>query len=200
MKRLIMAIFLFSGTAHADAFDLLFTEIMYDSSVSGADGSNEWIELFNRGTASVDLSEWRIDDGSSPDGGGTLAEDSFIGAGSYAVLYDASYISATDFATNWNLNLDEVTLIGVSGWSTMILSNDGDSLSLWQATGNTSVLSLTYTDLTLPNSGRSIYLTDLTATDPTNMDNWSFHDKDDAIKGGTSVDDTFDYATPASSN
>lgn len=39
------------------------TEIMYD--LEGSDSKREWIEIRNSGTASVDLSDWRFNDGSN---------------------------------------------------------------------------------------------------------------------------------------
>ena len=46
----------------ADA-QVVISEIMYDA--SGSDANQEWIELFNTGSTTVDLKLWKINDGSN---------------------------------------------------------------------------------------------------------------------------------------
>ena len=40
------------------AGDVVINEIMYD--LSGSDTDREWIEIYNKGTSSIDLAEWRF--------------------------------------------------------------------------------------------------------------------------------------------
>jgi len=50
-----LSLFLFFGFAHSDNTDIVINEIgAYESS------GNEWVEIFNRGTESVDLIGWKF--------------------------------------------------------------------------------------------------------------------------------------------
>ena len=84
--------FILSVPTVADG-QVVISEIMYDvSSEIGADDKREWVEVFNAGSSSVDLSGWKINDGSNhilnepPANGGTgsLA----LSPGAYAILTD----------------------------------------------------------------------------------------------------------------
>ena len=67
---------------------IIFTEIMYD--LEGSDTDREWVEIFNNGSESVDITGWKFSDGSNhvlndpPKNGGSGSL--VIGAGAYAVL------------------------------------------------------------------------------------------------------------------
>ncbi|KAA0001553.1 MAG: PEGA domain-containing protein [Thermoplasmata archaeon] len=101
---------------------VILTEIMYDP--AGDDAGNEWIELYNMGDETVNLSGWRIED----DDGNIFAMLSgviapyeyrvFYGSnlnndGDTIIVYNASDIEvinitySPDAATNYSLELDE---------------------------------------------------------------------------------------------
>ena len=52
---------------------------------AGSDAQNEWVELFNNGSGSVDLSGWQI----KTAGGSKVALGGEIGTGQYAILHRA---------------------------------------------------------------------------------------------------------------
>ncbi len=57
------------------------TEIMYD--LEGSDSKREWVEIYNGGSESIDLSDWRFNDGSNHT---LVGEDLTIGSGAFALL------------------------------------------------------------------------------------------------------------------
>jgi hypothetical protein len=147
--------------------EVIITEIMYDP--NSAEDNWEWIEIYNAGTATADLTGYVVDDfnsvahDSANIAGGTLA------AGEQAVLYNADDVSAADFAAAWGT----VNLIPVTGWSALALNNGGDKVSLWDSFANYSgdnvahanaidIVDYAGAGFTDP-VGASIYLTDLGA-------------------------------------
>ena len=67
------------GQANADQYDIVINEIMYNPSNDDNDGG-EYLELYNKGTTSVDLSGWTIGgigDFSIP-AGTTLASGNYL--------------------------------------------------------------------------------------------------------------------------
>jgi hypothetical protein len=78
--------------------DVIINEFLYDA--PGTDTDQEYVELLNTGSAPVDLTKWKINDGSShtfnvpPKNGGTGS--STIAPGGYVLLVDnaANFISA----------------------------------------------------------------------------------------------------------
>jgi beta-lactamase superfamily II metal-dependent hydrolase len=101
--------------------NILFSEVLYDSQVSG-DTAGEWIELYNPSLAAVDIGGWTISDNYD-----TFAVPSgtSIAAGGYLVIAD----DATEFYAQYGCRPD------VSGL-TLRLSNDGDYLTLKDGDGN----------------------------------------------------------------
>ena len=60
MVLLVIFIIVMSLSAYPS---VIINEIMYDPSTSqGSDSDLEWIELFNNGTATVDLSSWQLEE------------------------------------------------------------------------------------------------------------------------------------------
>ncbi len=147
--------------------EVIITEIMYDP--NSAEDNWEWIEIYNAGTASADLTGYVVDDfnsvahSSANIAGGTLA------AGEQAILYNADDVTAGDFAAAWGT----VNLIPVSNWSAMALNNSGDKVSLWDSFASYSgdnvnhanaIDTVDYAGAGFPDPvGISIYLTDLGA-------------------------------------
>ena len=147
--------------------EVIITEIMYDP--NSAEDNWEWIEIYNAGTASADLTGYVVDDfnsvahSSANIAGGTLA------AGEQAILYNADDVTAGDFAAAWGT----VNLIPVTNWSAMALNNSGDKVSLWDSFASYSgdnvnhantIDTVDYAGAGFPDPvGASIYLTNLGA-------------------------------------
>ena len=89
----------------------------------------EWIELYNAGSSTVDLSGYVIDDNNTSAHSSANISSGTIPAGGSAILYNADAISAADFQAAWGT----VDLIGVSGWSNMQLNNGGDTIGIWSS-------------------------------------------------------------------
>ena len=110
---------------------LIFSEIMFD--LEGSDSPNEFVEVYNSGTDSVDLSYWQISDKFSTDelvdgGMGTI-----IPPERYAVILEGDY----DEAAGIYLNLipDSVLIVRVDDSSIGNGLSASDSLFLSDSTG-----------------------------------------------------------------
>jgi hypothetical protein len=114
MRQLILAgIFYFSLPAFSQ---VILTEIMYDA--SGAEKSDEFIEIYNTSTSLIDLTSWQVGDGASFDflievnnNGLTLQSQQ------YGLIFDSDYFA--DSSTTYNnlippdaliLSIDGITL------------------------------------------------------------------------------------------
>jgi len=137
---------------------VIITEIMYNSAgiYDGTNGgtSSEWVEIFNNGTAAVDVSGWRLDDEDT-------ANWSALPAGSILLPGEAAVInsSPTEFKQTWGSGVkvfqstwsnlansptainEVLTLLDASD-ATIDIANYLVSTDGWPASGN----------------GRSIYL------------------------------------------
>lgn len=89
---------------------------------AGTDDGFEWIELHNNGTTAVDISGWKLEDGTSKFGTTyTFPASSSIPAGGYVTVGEASVVgatftSATLFALgNAGTNADAVRLVNNTG-------------------------------------------------------------------------------------
>ncbi len=114
--------------------EVTISEIMYD--LEGTDTDREWVELYNGGSAAVDITGWKINDGSNhvlnePPKNGSVGSMT-ISPGGYLVLaadaptFTAMYPSVSNV-------LDTV----------LSLNNTGDTISLINAEGAT-IDSITY--------------------------------------------------------
>jgi hypothetical protein len=131
---------------------------------STRDGS-DWVELHNHGTAPLDLSGWRFNDGAIFNNfvfpnGTTLAPSAYLVLAEDSLLFKAEYPS--------------VTLFGELGFG---FSNSGEQLSIFDAS-NSPVLQMTYSDqIPWPQAadgfGRTLELANVTA-DPNLPGSW-FH-------------------------
>lgn len=117
----LMGLLLVGSIAHAG---LVINEIMYDA--PGTDTDHEWIEVYNGGASSVDLTTYKLFEANtnhslvSVSGGNTLA------AGGYAVIA----------ATPDTFEIDWPTFSGILLDSSFSLSNEtGETLSLKDASG-----------------------------------------------------------------
>jgi hypothetical protein len=106
--------------------DLLFQAVLEASeaapaSAGGDDESGTWVELYNKGTQTVDLSGWRFDKGISY----TFPEGTSLAAGGYVVVArDRAYLASL---------FPEIPILGDFEGR---LSNDGEELRLVDARGN----------------------------------------------------------------
>ncbi|TAK61709.1 MAG: lamin tail domain-containing protein [Dehalococcoidia bacterium] len=99
---------------------VVLNEVMYDP----GSGGSEWVELYNAGDAPVDLRGWSMADG----GGSDVLRDGVIGPRGYLV------IAASDsFRTAFPEFNGQLVVLG--GRIGNALGNDGDSLSLSDASG-----------------------------------------------------------------
>lgn len=115
-KILVVIILIFSAKIAFASIEI--TEIMYDA--SGTDTNREWVEVYNSGSSSINLSEWYFFSNNTkhsltPDGPSNLE------AGSYAVITQ----NVQSFRTDWP---DYSGIIFDSSWSG--LNNEGDSISM----------------------------------------------------------------------
>lgn len=105
--------------------EVIISEIMYDA--PGSDSKAEWVEIQNTGSESVDLTKWKINDGSNhvlnapPKNGsmGTLILES----GAYLVLANDA---GTFIDAHPNMSVSVID-------TTLSLSNDGGKISLINA-------------------------------------------------------------------
>lgn len=134
---------------------VVINEIMY----APVGGEPEWIELYNRGTETYNLSGWKIKDLTSS---GTINASLVINPGEYAVIADDSSIADFyDMDVLW-------TVINLPS-----LNNTGDELLLTDSFG-TVVDSVAYS----PNWGKNNPGSSLERLDPdsdsNDPDNWAF--------------------------
>jgi len=134
---LIISLFIIIGTASADIF---ISEIMYNPAPSqGTDAELEWIELYNSGTTTVNLSEYKIN--------GKNFEDINITPNEYIILarrlvnttpaqqnsFEAYYgnnDSVWDPATDQSFNATDMVSIGLinGGTQWVNLTNGSDTI------------------------------------------------------------------------
>ena len=91
--------------------NVTITEIMYNP--AGTEGKTEWIELYNRGTFTLDLGGWSFDDEDTTNWG-AIPAGTLLAPGKFAVVYNSFFgsISETTFRTEWNVPTDAV-VVGV---------------------------------------------------------------------------------------
>ncbi len=129
--------------ANGNQQDIVINEIMYDP--IGTEVEGEWVEIFNNGTTSVDMSNWSIADQDSPNGPSDIdllfPEGFILPASAYAVIYTGSGTNETDFSDNvahlymcktsdmWSNTGDDVLLKNESGYGVdYICYLDGSSV------------------------------------------------------------------------
>ncbi|MBP0015242.1 MAG: lamin tail domain-containing protein [Roseofilum sp. SBFL] len=171
------------GTVDIGAYEeqtpLIISEIMYNP--ASAEHNWEWVEIYNFGNSTVDLSGYVLDDINGTAHGSANIASGSIAAGSSAILFNDDDLDTSDFEAAWGTG---ITLIGVTNWGAMGLNNAGDTVSLWDsfasysgdhATHANAIETVAYDDTApwpVDNNSASIYLTDLTA-DNTDGSNWA---------------------------
>lgn len=89
--------------ADNDVGEVVISEIMYDPSRTGSrDTATEWVELYNRGATTADVSGWYLDDEDTIKWGG-IPTGTTIPAGGVLVVYNGWTGTAADFRTAWNV-------------------------------------------------------------------------------------------------
>jgi autotransporter-associated beta strand protein len=88
------------SVADNETGDVVISEIAYDP--AGRESATEWVELYNRGTTTADVSGWYLDDEDLIKWGGIPAGTT-IPAGGVLVLYNGWTGTAADFRTAWNV-------------------------------------------------------------------------------------------------
>ena len=106
---LALAAFIMPQAAFAQA---VITEIMYDP--AGTDSGHEWIEVYNAGTSSIPLSNWKVYEGDAnhnivaASSGGMLAPDSYAVIAESAVKFESDYPEFTGQLFHSAFSLDNV--------------------------------------------------------------------------------------------
>ena len=171
-------VFSFTTEGIVETPDIIITEIMYNP--ASAEDNWEWVEIYNAGSAPVDLTGFVIDDNNSVAHSSANIAGGTLVTGGQAILYNADDVLSSDFLAAWGT----VNLIPVTDWSAMALNNSGDTIGIWDSFASYSgdqtahvnaIENVTYTtSAPWPSSdgNASIYLTDLTA-DNTDGANWA---------------------------
>ncbi len=172
-------------SAHADDGDVVISEVMVNSHCGGTggacDGSSEirfeWVEIYNKGTSAVEMSNWQI-----CDSGGCDMFRATINPGEYLIIaYDVENYSGAD--SSLKLEMEQ------GGYGTY---NGGSTIALDNSIGNNG----------LANTDDAVYLRNTTGGSNTDsvIDcvSWGSTDTCDPLtytSGGTGSDDA-----PASSS
>ncbi|OGM93320.1 hypothetical protein A2372_02905 [Candidatus Wolfebacteria bacterium RIFOXYB1_FULL_54_12] len=101
-----------------DDLDVVINEIMYD--LSGADDNREWIEVYNAGTTTADIGEWKFYENETHHGLAVVQGVSVLPAGGYAVIAASTTAFLNDNPGYGGTLLD----------SAFSLSNTGEALAL----------------------------------------------------------------------
>ncbi len=100
------------------AAQIVISEIMYD--VSGTDTDREWVEVFNSGSASVHLTDWKFFEANTNHALATVQGGENLASGAYAVVAD----NPTKFLA------DNPGYSGLLFDSTFTLGNTGETLAV----------------------------------------------------------------------
>jgi hypothetical protein len=119
----------------ANEGDIVINEVQYEPPQTGAESAFEWVELFNRTSQTVDLTDWRIGDNYETDPIPSLT----LSPGSFAVV-----AARTDFYTNFPSFSGNIVFLN-DGSIGNGLSNTGDRLTLLDPTGKI-IDALSYSD------------------------------------------------------
>ncbi|MES1164477.1 MAG: lamin tail domain-containing protein, partial [Verrucomicrobiota bacterium] len=125
---------------------LVISEVSpWSSTAANAAYAADWFEVTNTGTSDVSIAGWRMDDNSNAFGSSVaLRGVATIPAGRSAVFFEGNATGSTDaailaaFSTAWfgSATPPAGVLIGAYGGSGVGLSNDGDAVNLFDASGN----------------------------------------------------------------
>lgn len=122
-KFFLIVLFIFFSQFHV-AHALEITEIMYDA--EGTDTDREWIEIYNDGSSSVDVSTFKLFEANTNHGLTTVQGDKNLASGAYAVIVQ----DKEKFKIDWP------SYTGPIFDSAFSLSNDGENIALKDANLN----------------------------------------------------------------
>jgi PKD repeat protein len=109
--------------ADSGSENIVINEIMYDP--LGTDSQKEWIELYNNGSTSVNITDWVLSDQDGPDD--FIFPQLSFPPGSYIVIHTGDGVNETDFSDGTsNLYMFD---------SGTFLENTGDDILLVNSTG-----------------------------------------------------------------
>ena len=103
LKKYFVFIVIFLGSFRVASANLEITEVMYDP--QGANTSHQWVEVYNNGSESIDLSSWFLADYDTSWHFRSISSDSttILGSNSFAIIAKTSNL--TDFKSkNPSLN------------------------------------------------------------------------------------------------
>ncbi len=169
MIRAMTLLTVVSFTAAAQA-NVLITEIMYDPA---GGNEHEYVELYNSGDATVDLTGYTLSDDPSQTTphpftltGGSIAP----GGTAILIRIDATARFLVNYQNAWGAGLN---WIEVNPWP--VFTNGGDVVELSDAS-NTVIASVDYSitnGYPAPNNASSIYMLDVNAVSPYAASNWA---------------------------
>lgn len=133
MKCTLLAVALGATVVSSAHANLRITEVM-SSSNGGGTPTPDWFEITNFGSSAVDLTGWRMDDGSvSFAASVALNGITSIGAGQSIIFIESAAGAALpSFSTFWGLSGVSVGYYSGSGVG---LSSGGDGVSLFDSAG-----------------------------------------------------------------
>ncbi|AFY57726.1 putative extracellular nuclease [Rivularia sp. PCC 7116] len=183
---------LIEGDTAPTPANLVISEIMYNPNSSEDDW--EWVEVYNAGGSTADLSGYVIDDGNNSFQTAANIASGSIAAGETAILYNVDDVAVADFEAAWGTGIN---LIGVTNWGAMGLNNGGDRVSLWSNFTDYSGDEATFANVIdtvefdddgtvwpSDNGSASIYLTDLSADNNVGT-NWALSTESGATPAGS---------------
>ena len=109
----------------ANSGDVVITEIMYNAASSESTTKTQYIEIFNNSGASIDLSNWTIDD-EDADGPNTIPSGTTITAGELLVIVGSSQ---ADFTGAWGTPASQMISLLDDGQIMFNLSNSPSGTS-----------------------------------------------------------------------
>src|SRR4051812_27298350 len=92
---LILASLCLLAFARKALAQVVINEVMYD--LPGTDTGREWIEVYNGGSSSVDLSGWKLFEASTTHALTNVSGGTTLSAGGYAIIAD----DASKFLIDW---------------------------------------------------------------------------------------------------
>lgn len=150
LTAIILSAVFFTVPSLATA-QIIINEIMYD--LAGTDDKHEWIEIYNNGSADVDLTDWKLNDGDTATNHALNAPPKNAGLGSMILGANEYCLLAGDAAT---LSADLPNYNGTIIDTVLSLSNTGAALKLLDKDGIES-FSISYNkDLGAAGNGKSL--------------------------------------------
>ena len=145
----------FLGFSQVADAALVITEVMYKPSGTngGTTGSDEWFEIFNSGSGTVDLGTIKFDDDSNASDGVFLSSvPTSLAVGQYAIVANKNQAG---WEARYGTKPSSALFLQPSGnWNP--LDDNSDTMSLYNTVTGLSVFSMTYNNIAIP-SGVSIY-------------------------------------------